>query len=432
MSLPLMISALWAVLLLALYLWLSRRDPFAVAPEWQAGAVIVAVSLLARLVPELLLPVGAAYDITSYGIVGDLVHQGRDIYASPAALNRYPYLPLQLYWMAFAGSLSDGAHLPFVAVVRLAPIAADVGIALVLWTSLRRSVELSRFAFQGALLYAINPLPVLVSAYHGQFDAIPLLCILLAMRSLPALPLVAGGWLGLGILDKSWPVLLGPSLLLIAQSWRGRLRFVAGVALVPLAGIVIYLLAFDAQIGTMFERVLGYNRGVGVWGYTYFFNLLGNLWPELNGIFLWFVLYGKYLTLAALAVVWLLRARHEPPAASTLTVLVAFLAVTHAFSIQYLTWLVPFAILGGEVRWLTRYTLGAFAYMLLAYTTLILEMHITNLLPWPQADWFIIIPAGLPAWFVTVAWLRQRLRGEQPGIRTPDPIYRAVVPNEQL
>jgi len=33
---------------------------------------------------------------------------------------------------------------------------------------------------------------------------------------------------------------------------------------------------------------------------------------------------------------------------------------------------------------------------------------------------------------VTVAWLRQRLRGEQSGIRTPDPIYRAVVPNEQL
>jgi hypothetical protein len=72
-------------------------------------------------------------------------------------------------------------------------------------------------------------------------------------------------------------------------------------------------------------------------------------------------------------------------------------------------WVVPFAILGPDGRWLTRYTLGAFAYMFLVYMTLIFTDNITRLLPWPQADWFIIIPASIPAWLVTVGWLRSRL-----------------------
>jgi hypothetical protein len=124
----------------------------------------------------------------------------------------------------------------------------------------------------------------------------------------------------------------------------------------------------------------------------------------------------RYLTLIALGTAWILRARHERPKAGVLTVLVVFFAVTHAFSVQYLMWMVPFAVLNEEHRWLTRYTLAAFAYMLLAYTTLILEMHITNLLPWPQADWFLIMPAGLPAWLVTVGWAKERLvRGDGEG-----------------
>ncbi len=52
--------------------------------------------------------------------------------------------------------------------------------------------------------------------------------------------------------------------------------------------------------------------------------------------------------------------------------------------------------------------LAAFAYMFLAYNTLILEVHITNLLPLPEADW-IIIASGLPAWLVCIAWTKKLL-----------------------
>jgi hypothetical protein len=96
-----------------------------------------------------------------------------------------------------------------------------------------------------------------------------------------------------------------------------------------------------------------------------------------------------------------------------LTILVAFFAVTHAFSIQYLTWPVAFAVLDGDRRteqWLLRYTLGAFAYMLLTYSTLILTTAIITWMPWDPANTFIIRPSALPAWLITVAWLVDRLR----------------------
>jgi hypothetical protein len=94
-----------------------------------------------------------------------------------------------------------------------------------------------------------------------------------------------------------------------------------------------------------------------------------------------------------------------------LTVMVAFLALTHAFSIQYLVWVVPFAVYEDpHGRWLRRFTLAAYAYMLLSYSTLILDLRITQMFPALLAEW-VIIWAGLPAWLVSLGWLVSRLRG---------------------
>jgi hypothetical protein len=124
---------------------------------------------------------------------------------------------------------------------------------------------------------------------------------------------------------------------------------------------------------------------------------------------------GKYLTLGALGIVWLARARWQLPAAGILTILVAFFAFTHAFSIQYLVWLIPFALLNRECRWLRLYTVTGFGYMLWTYMTLILDMRVTQWMPWPQADWFLIRPTAVPVWLITVLWAVERLRAVSVG-----------------
>lgn len=419
MSLPVNIAVLigmsWALVLLVLY-WavpkvLGRRTEQITLPC--ALAIVVLVASVVRLLPNLLLPVGAGYDIESYQIVGSLVLRGEDVYTSQEALRRHPYLPCQMYWMAFSLWLSQTLHLPFVRVVRLNPILFDVGIAATLVMLVRRR-SVSE-AFQSGLLYALNPVPVLVSAYHGQFDAVPAFFLLLAIGLVQASPFWAGASLGMGILVKSWPVLGLPSLLVALPDWRRRFRFLLASALFPATGVAGYALVFSAPAWAIIERAISYNWGVGVWGYTYFFHLLSVLKPESGALFAWLVQYGRYLTLLALGLIWLWRARREPVSESVLTILVAFFAVTHAFSIQYLMWVVPFALLvrdRGARQWLFRYTLAVFCYMFLTYATLILTSAITMWLPWNPANTFIIRPSALPGWFVTVFWLADIVRKE--------------------
>ena len=464
---------LWSLALLAGYLALRRPAAQAeksyagamhvlscVAPATQndshhirnispaAGILIVcAAALLARAIPVLVDPAQSNYDIASYQIVGGLVLQDENVYTSPQAENRYPYLPLQMYWSAFTAWSASQLQAPFAALARLAPIAADVAIAALIFTVVQRSAtqasRTSPTALWAGLAYAANPIPVFVSAYQGQFDSIPILCIMLSWWALersngayssrgarlapaklaPTIPaksypaLSAGIWLGLGILTKSWPILALPSIFKQIPAWSKRWQFSIAVAIPALLAIGFYSGLVGANPLAILERALSYNRGVGIWGTTYFFRLL-SLASDSPGVWLyWLSNLGRWSTLAILSGVWWFKARRQPTLHGILIVLAAFLAFTHAFAIQYLVWIIPFAIVDSALtlpnqqdRWLRHYTLAAFAYMFLAYNTLILRQTITNLLPWPQADWFLIIPAGLPAWLVCVGWTASLLR----------------------
>jgi hypothetical protein len=282
---------------------------------------------------------------------------------------------------------------------------------LLLFASLRRIG--TKAGLQGGLSYALNPIPVFVCAYHGQFDAVAALFTMLAIYWHNRSPALTGGSLGLGILSKSWPVLALPSLFVGTRGEKNRAVLVAATVAMPLAGVALYVVLIGGDPRSILGRAMGYNWGLGVWGYTYFLRLMSLLQPGTTAFFNWFIQNGRYVTLLALGLVWLFRARKQQPADGILTTLIAFQAVTHAFSIQYLMWVVPFATLVRDDRWLTRYTLAAFAYMFLVYMTLILTDSIAHLLPWPQADWFIIIPASIPAWLVTAGWLASRLVGNR-------------------
>ena len=404
-------GAIWSLFLLASCLnssYLIRKFPNPPKYPW---LWITLIALFARLIPNVILPVGAEYDIESFRIAGSLILQGKDVYASPLAIDRHPYLPLQMYWMATAVWIADNLNLSFVAIFRLLPIFADLGVALLLFHIIR--VKDQQAAFHGALWYALCPIPVFVSAYHGQFDALPIFLIILALHYVGKSTWLSGAWLGFAILAKSWPVLALPSLIKGERKLREKASLMLFAFLIPLIGVTVYSILFKADVWNVVNRALSYNRGVGVYGYTYFFRLLWGFDLVNKQVFEFAINYGRFLTLAIMGLVWISRARKEAPAAGILTVLITFLAVTHAFAIQYLGWLIPFGVLNSEYRWLKWYSLAAFGYMSLVYFTLILDNSITRLLPWPQADLFIIIPASIPVWLVCLAWMLSRLRGSR-------------------
>jgi hypothetical protein len=264
--------------------------------------------------------------------------------------------------------------------------------------------------FYSALLYAFNPISIFVSAYHGQFDAVPSLLIILAIISVDKTGWLSGGWLGLAILDKSWPVLALLSLLNATKKWRERFIIFIIVIGIPLIGVCIYSILFHADPYVVIEKAIRYNRGVGIWGYTYLLKMFSLFSPSIRLIYRWILIYGRYLTLILLGIVWLFFSKKEKPIAGFLTVLVTFFAFTHAFAIQYLVWPVAFAIFDQDHQWLMRYTIAAYIYMVLVYFTLIISYNIIRIMPMPQADWLIIIPSGLPVWIVTIFWMVNRLK----------------------
>src|SRR5262245_49823163 len=128
----------------------------------------------------------------------------------------FPYTPLTLPLPAASLLLARASGLPFHLTIKLWPILADVGLALLVWRAACRRFGEPRGRELG-FAYAANPVAILTSAFHGNQT---LLGVLLAFW---AYERVAGGpeeakrhWrgaallLGLGIAARSFPVLLAP------------------------------------------------------------------------------------------------------------------------------------------------------------------------------------------------------------------------------
>ena len=407
------LSMLWALFALCAFLYVLHH-PQKFEKISSPLLLLVTAGLCLRIIPAFVLVPVSNYDIESYRLVSQHVLAFEDVYTAQDTVRRHPYLPLQMYWMGFSQFLSSQTHPPFTSIVRLAPITADILISLVIFFTTGRRFK--RYPpLWAALLYALNPLSIYVSAFHGQFDAIPALFILLAIRSANnQAPGSSGFWLGLGILVKSWPVLAFPSLFLFFRNTKQKILFLILSGLVPVLGILVYSWLYDARILTVIKRALTYNnQGIGSWGYTYLLRMVGLFWSDALPFVNSYFSVAKYVTVLGLFVIWFFVARKQDLFARMLTILVALMAFFHAFSIQYLIWLLPFAILNNQIRWLKWYTLAAFSYMFLTYHTLILRDTITQFMSVSQADVYLITPTSLPAWLITLAWLWNLVRANR-------------------
>ena len=409
----------WLLLVTAGFVLLRR--PSAAGRRLPGWPVILLIALLARLAPALWLPVGAGYDIDSFRMVTDALLHGQEAYT--AALGRHPYLPFQMYIMAGMAALAAATGLPFVVAIKLPAILADVALTGLIYHMVRRESPPGghghAWAAYLALLYALNPVSLLVTSYHGQFEAVTLLLLAAALWFWQRQR--AGGSaaaLGLAILNKTWPVLLLPVIFLRLSTWRARLLYTLIALGIPTLAVIVYLLANDIAPMTMLGRALTHRGVAGYWGPSAVLFPLAKARPALQpAADTLLALRNPLLLLAVLPTLW--WTRRQPALDAFLTLLLAVFAVTVGFGIQWLVWLTPFALLAGQDRWLRVYSLAA---------ALMLSVHLYGLhmVPWltewlgPAADWVIRLSA-LPAWAVVVAWLLVRLlaaRGPAPSPAT--------------
>jgi hypothetical protein len=366
------------------------------------AAAAIAVALAVRLLPVVLAP-RLTGDVFRYQRVARHV---LDVSWNPYETRRlYPYPPVWVWVEAGCEWLARTTGLAFAALVKLPIIAADAWIV----------AHLARAAgARAAWAYALHPVGVLISAVHGQFDAIALLFVLLALRwqedgreARAALALAAA------IALKSFPVLLLP-VFVLSLPRQVRFRFVA-LATLPVAALLLpFLVASPVAVG---RELLAYG-GVADFGWIALVRGLRWLsghglersgdaesWPTL-------VPLAKLIFLAvwaALVTAWMRAARRPPLPQASLAVFLAFLVFYGALSAQYLLWVVPLGLLRPD-RYSLAYAIAATLALLGFYAFLAPDI-VFGAAPVPRAAAGIAWVAGVAAVLVLSAgWLASTVR----------------------
>jgi hypothetical protein len=258
----------------------------------------------------------------------------------------YPYPPVWVAVEAGAEWLARRTGASFAVLVKLPVVLADLGLVALL-ARMGRSRGLG---LRSAWLYALHPVSVLITGFHGQFDAAALLFVLLSGFWLEgrrfdrsALALAAG------IALKSSPVLLLPFWLLAVEGGRARFRFLA-LATLPVALLLAPFAVDDAA--ALGRELFGYG-GVADFGWIGLVRAVrwlftGHLARSEAPHWAAHAFAAKAAFLAGFAcligLVATRRVRFAPEAAA-LAVFLAFLTLYGLLSAQYLLWVVPFGLL---------------------------------------------------------------------------------------
>lgn len=370
---------------------------------------LLLIALFVRLLPMLLLPVGARYDIESFRLVAEALLSGTDVYTS-AAFGRHPYLPMQMYVIGAAWWAALTSKTPFPIWIKVIPVLADVGLTALIFIVYRRQGSVGATAVAFALLYALNPISLLTSAYHGQFDSVTLLLLGLSWatwhfgRQINKSALL----LGLSILNKTWPIVFLPIILIRLENNRNRLKYMLITLAVVIIFITAYLLIFNASLVPMLQWALLHTGVANYWGLSAMLDVAGN-W--LNGLstIADFYFQQRRIWLLLMGVLLLWWTRKQSALDALLTIILGEFAITVGLGIQWLLWVVPFALLAGERRWLMWYSLTA----LILLSAQLFGIH---LYPWAYTLWpeelgtMLIKMASIPAWITVIIWLITRMK----------------------
>lgn len=373
------------------------------------GAGFVFLALALRLA-VMLVTSGAAYDFTSYHLQAQSVFEQRNVYLFT---DRYPYPPVWIWLVSLAQWAATITGLPFAWFVKTPGIVGDCLVVALLW---------QRVDERAALFYACNPVSLLITAGHGQFDGLVMALVVAAWAIATGKQRRADYWaalaLGGAIALKGYPLLFLPPLVASVNSLRQRLTII-GLAALPL---VVALVVYGSLFGwasAMFSRMLGYSS------YPYFG------WALYVDVFLRqflsmasFNAINALLSLAArvallIVVGWLVwRGRRWPLERLGLALILAVYALAPGIAVQYFLWALPLLAIVDRKHGMI-YTLLSFLAMVLFYLT-----QEPGALPWgmalahsaPQSLWLSgYVVMNLPWWLMCLWLLRTVIRdAEQP------------------
>jgi len=283
---------------------------------------IFIIALVVRLLCLYLFRNVTNYDLQSYLQVGDLTLRGINIYPTIANLH-HPYLPFFLYVEALAVYFSQ-SKIIVVAIIKFINIIFDLGILYLVYLLSKKNLKTS-------LVYAINPITILITTLHGQFDVIPVFFILLSIYLIKIkkdFRVILS--FSIAILLKTWPLIF---LIPIVRNIKNiKTLFLLG--LFPIVFTLIYCFFYKTNPIEIGKTLISYQGLYGIWGPLILFGKQRILFQKLLTIIflIGFFIY-SYANL------------EKDIVRNILKLLFFFYIFTTNFSIQYFVWIIPFLII---------------------------------------------------------------------------------------
>ncbi len=260
------------------------------------------------------------FDAKSYNVIGVLTLNNISIYPDPA-ISRHPYLPLFLYLEAGTQALSKVAHIPQLTLLKYLFTLFHI-------FSIYSIYELSKKKAKVALLYALNPISLLIIAFHGQFDIIPLSLILFSFVQLQkkkySLIMIL---FGIAFALKTWPALfIAPILKRVPK------KFWFWFLIPSFTVVIVYMILFNTSLFSI-ARVLAVYQGVGgIWGFGKVLSLI-----SASKI----VLFVYKLFFVAGILFYSFKSKKISPIEDMTMLILLFFSFTPGFGIQWFLWIVP-------------------------------------------------------------------------------------------
>ncbi len=380
------------------------------APGRRAVLIVAGIALIAKLL--IAWNTFGTNDVLTFYVFGkSLANHGLEWTYQSTILFNHP--PLTAYYLRAIYSLHHiplleayGISFPFL--LRLPGIVADFVVILVL-LQIKANDRRLRLPTWALVVFALSPVSLMVSGYHGNTDPIMVMLLLVSVYfSTRDQPVLSGLFFALSVQVKIVPLLFFPILLFFWMQRRALLRFVIPFSV---ASAVLWsepLLNFPLIFA---RNVISYGSTWGIWGLSYLLRLTGR--PEFSrvsffGLGPWqtFVVTGckLFIIVGVLTLAWRRRKVDDRGILDSMAYgWIIFFVFSPGVCTQYLVWLAPFILLLSPTFYaclLASSSVFAFAF----YNT------ISNGLPWykgvsTNALNRIWTPWSLLPWLVLVAGL---------------------------
>lgn len=305
------------------------------------------------------------YDLLSYLKIGQTTI---NIYPELAKLH-HPYLPFFLYIERFFIWLGNSFNLESFYILILIKIFInlfDLANVYLVYLLSKKNLNITK-------LYAFNPISLLVFAFHGQFDSLPIFFVLLTIYLLDKKNQFFGLLsYSLAVMTKTWPLIL---IFFVLNKLKDK-KMIFLIILFPLFSIFLYYLIYHVNFYETLKPILFYQGVWGIWGLSLFNNYLRFRYQKIIVfIFIFFLFIFSYLL------------NKKNYFFSLTKFLVFFYIFTPGFSVQYFSWLMPFLYLA-KIKKKNLFIFLILVWMIGYYYQIIFQPSL-NLFWYSLACWLI-------------------------------------------